>query len=225
MFEQMKAATPLGADFLNPGNKYKVPLETLSLNLALVLGTAGLPHILIRFYTVKDAKTARKSVVSATWIIGVFYIMTVFLGFGAAAFVGFEDILAADKAGNMAAPLLAQALGGDFLFAFISAIAFATILAVVTGLVLSAASAFAHDIYSQIIRKGNATEKEQMLAARWASIGVSVLSILLAVFAQSLNVAFLVSLAFAVAASANLPLIIFTVFGSVLMQPERWQAA
>ena len=210
MFEQMKAATPLGADFLNPGNKYKVPLETLSLNLALVLGTAGLPHILIRFYTVKDAKTARKSVVSATWIIGVFYIMTVFLGFGAAAFVGFEDILAADKAGNMAAPLLAQALGGDFLFAFISAIAFATILAVVTGLVLSAASAFAHDIYSQIIRKGNATEKEQMLAARWASIGVSVLSILLAVFAQSLNVAFLVSLAFAVAASANL--IIFTVF-------------
>ncbi|WP_145644167.1 solute symporter family protein, partial [Bacillus licheniformis] len=212
MFEQMKTATPLGADFLNPGNKYKVPLETLSLNLALVLGTAGLPHILIRFYTVKDAKTARKSVVSATWIIGIFYIMTVFLGFGAAAFVGFENILAADKAGNMAAPLLAQALGGDFLFAFVSAIAFATILAVVTGLVLSAASAFAHDIYSQIIRKGAATEKEQMIAARWASIGVSVLSILLAVFAQSLNVAFLVSLAFAVAASANLPLIIFTVF-------------
>ncbi|WP_307892823.1 solute symporter family protein [Bacillus swezeyi] len=212
MFEQMKTATPLGADFLNPGNKYKVPLETLSLNLALVLGTAGLPHILIRFYTVKDAKTARKSVVSATWIIGIFYIMTVFLGFGAAAFVGFENILAADQAGNMAAPLLAQALGGDFLFAFVSAIAFATILAVVTGLVLSAASAFAHDIYSQIIRKGAATEKEQMIAARWASIGVSVLSILLAVFAQSLNVAFLVSLAFAVAASANLPLIIFTVF-------------
>lgn len=212
MFEQMKTATPLGADFLNPGNKYKVPLETLSLNLALVLGTAGLPHILIRFYTVKDAKTARKSVVSATWIIGIFYIMTVFLGFGAAAFVGFENILAADKAGNMAAPPLAQALGGDFLFAFVSAIAFATILAVVTGLVLSAASAFAHDIYSQIIRKGAATEKEQMIAARWASIGVSVLSILLAVFAQSLNVAFLVSLAFAVAASANLPLIIFTVF-------------
>lgn len=111
MFEQMKTATPLGADFLNPGNKYKVPLETLSLNLALVLGTAGLPHILIRFYTVKDAKTARTSVVSATWIIGVFYIMTVFLGFGAAAFVGFEAITAADQAGNMAAPLLAKALG------------------------------------------------------------------------------------------------------------------
>ncbi|UTL72502.1 solute symporter family protein [Bacillus halotolerans] len=212
MFEQMKTATPLGADFLNPGNKYKVPLETLSLNLALVLGTAGLPHILIRFYTVKDAKTARASVVSATWIIGVFYIMTVFLGFGAAAFVGFDAITAADPAGNMAAPLLAKALGGDFLFAFVSAIAFATILAVVTGLVLSAASAFAHDIYSQIIRKGEATEKEQMKAARWASVAVSVLSIILAIFAQSLNVAFLVALAFAVAASANLPLIVFTVF-------------
>lgn len=189
-----------------------MPLETLSLNLALVLGTAGLPHILIRFYTVKDAKTARTSVVSATWIIGVFYIMTVFLGFGAAAFVGFDAITAADQAGNMAAPLLAKALGGDFLFAFVSAIAFATILAVVTGLVLSAASAFAHDIYSQIIRKGEATEKEQMKAARWASVAVSVLSILLAIFAQSLNVAFLVALAFAVAASANLPLIVFTVF-------------
>ncbi|NPC94556.1 cation acetate symporter [Bacillus sp. WMMC1349] len=212
MFEKMKTATPLGPDFLNPGNKYNDPLETLSLNLALVLGTAGLPHILIRFYTVKNAKIARKSVVSATWFIGIFYIMTVFLGFGAAAFVGFDNILAADQAGNMAAPLLAQALGGDFLFAFVSAIAFATILAVVTGLVLSAASAFAHDIYSQIIRKGKATEKEQMVAARWASIGVSILSILLAIFAQSLNVAFLVSLAFAVAASANLPLILFTVF-------------
>ncbi|WP_406621091.1 cation acetate symporter [Bacillus atrophaeus] len=212
MFEQMKTATPLGADFLNPGNKYKVPIETLSLNLALVLGTAGLPHILIRFYTVKDAKTARTSVVSATWIIGIFYIMTVFLGFGSAAFVGFDAITAADQAGNMAAPLLAKALGGDFLFAFVSAIAFATILAVVTGLVLSAASAFAHDIYSQIIRKGNATEKEQMKAARWASVAVSVLSIILAIFAQSLNVAFLVALAFAVAASANLPLIVFTVF-------------
>ncbi|ALC82819.1 MULTISPECIES: solute symporter family protein [Bacillus] len=212
MFEQMKAATPLGTDFLNPGNKYNVPMETLSLNLALVLGTAGLPHILIRFYTVRDAQTARKSVVSATWIIGIFYIMTVFLGFGAAAFVGTDAILEGDAAGNMAAPLLAQALGGDFLFAFVSAVAFATILAVVTGLVLSAASAFAHDIYSQIIRKGEATEKEQMVAARWASIGVSVLSILLAIFAQSLNVAFLVALAFAVAASANLPLIIFTVF-------------
>ncbi|WCR27678.1 cation acetate symporter [Paenibacillus thiaminolyticus] len=212
MFEQMKTATPLGEAFLNPGNKYTNSLDTLSLNLGLVLGTAGLPHILIRFFTVKDAPTARSSVVYATWIIGLFYILTIFLGFGAAAFVGTEAILAADKGGNMAAPLLAQALGGDFFFALISAVAFATILAVVTGLVLSAASAFAHDFYNHILRKGQANEREQMKAARFASIGVSVLSIALALLASKLNVAFLVGLAFAVAASANLPVILFTIF-------------
>ncbi|WP_339268700.1 cation acetate symporter [Paenibacillus sp. FSL K6-1330] len=212
MFHHMKTATPLQEAFLNPGNKYKIPLETLSLNLALVLGTAGLPHILTRFFTVKDAKTARSSVVYATWIIGIFYVMTIFLGFGAAAFVGAADITAVDKAGNMAAPLLAKAIGGDFLFALISAVAFATILAVVTGLVLSAASAFAHDFYGQIVRRGESSEKEQLKMARYASIGVSIVSILLALFAQKMNVAFLVSLAFAVAASANLPVILFTVF-------------
>ncbi|MGG3504172.1 cation acetate symporter [Paenibacillus lautus] len=212
MFHHMKTATPLQEAFLNPGNKYKIPLETLSLNLALVLGTAGLPHILTRFFTVKDAKTARSSVVYATWIIGIFYVMTIFLGFGAAAFVGATDITAVDKAGNMAAPLLAKAIGGDFLFALISAVAFATILAVVTGLVLSAASAFAHDFYGQIVRRGESSEKEQLKMARYASIGVSIVSILLALFAQKMNVAFLVSLAFAVAASANLPVILFTVF-------------
>jgi cation/acetate symporter len=197
---------------LNPGNKFKLPLDTISLNLALVLGTAGLPHILIRFFTVKDAPTARKSVVYATWIIGAFYILTIFLGFGAAAFVGADDIIAANAAGNMAAPLLAQALGGDLLFAFVAAVAFATILAVVAGLVLSAASAFAHDFYSHILRKGQATEKEQMTAARLASIAVALVSMVLALFAQSMNVAFLVSLAFAVAASANLPVILLTIF-------------
>ncbi|MBW5445822.1 sodium/solute symporter [Cohnella sp. CFH 77786] len=212
MFEQMKTATPLKEAFLNPGNKYKNPLDTLSLNLALVLGTAGLPHILIRFFTVRDAKTARSSVVYATWIIGIFYIMTIFLGFGAAVFVGHEKIAAADKGGNMAAPLLAQALGGDFFFAFIAAVAFATILAVVTGLVLSAASAFAHDFYNHIVRGGKATEKEQMNVARWAAVGVAVLSIILALAASKLNVAFLVSVAFAIAASANLPVIVFTIF-------------
>ncbi|MGG3957661.1 cation acetate symporter [Bhargavaea massiliensis] len=212
MFEEVKTATPLGEAFLNPGNKFKNPLDTISLNLALILGTAGLPHILIRFFTVKDAPTARKSVVYATWIIGLFYVMTIFLGFGAAVFVGYDKIVAANPAGNMAAPLLAEALGGDFLFAFVSAVAFATILAVVAGLVLSAASAFAHDFYSHIIRHGQATEREQMLAARWASVGVAVLSILLALFAQKMNVAFLVALAFAVAASANLPIILLTIF-------------
>jgi len=212
MFNEMKTATPLGDSFLNPGNKFTSPLDTISLNLALILGTAGLPHILIRFFTVKDAVTARKSVVYATWIIGVFYVMTTFLGFGAAAFVGYDNIVAANAAGNMAAPLLAQALGGDFLFAFISAVAFATILAVVAGLVLSAASAFAHDFYGHIMRRGQATEREQMVAAKLASVGVAVLSIILALFAQKLNVAFLVALAFAVAASANLPVLIFTIF-------------
>lgn len=212
MFSEVKQATPLGDSFLNPGNKFKLPLDTISLNLALVLGTAGLPHILIRFFTVKDAPTARKSVVYATWIIGAFYILTIFLGFGAAAFVGSEDIIAANAAGNMAAPLLAQALGGDLLFAFVAAVAFATILAVVAGLVLSAASAFAHDFYSHILRKGQATEKEQMTAARLASIAVAMISMVLALFAQTMNVAFLVSLAFAVAASANLPVILLTIF-------------
>jgi len=212
MFSEVKQATPLGDSFLNPGNKFKLPLDTISLNLALVLGTAGLPHILIRFFTVKDAPTARKSVVYATWIIGVFYILTIFLGFGAAAFVGSEAIIAANAAGNMAAPLLAKALGGDLLFAFVAAVAFATILAVVAGLVLSAASAFAHDFYSHILRKGQATEKEQMTAARLASIAVALISMVLALFAQSMNVAFLVSLSFAVAASANLPVILLTIF-------------
>jgi cation/acetate symporter len=212
MFEQVGTSTPLKAKFLLPGNKFKDPLDTLSLNLALVLGTAGLPHILIRFFTVKDAPTARKSVVAATWLIGAFYVMTLFLGFGAAAFVGHPAIKAAQKEGNMAAPLLAKALGGDFLFAFISAVAFATILAVVTGLVLSAASAFAHDIYNQIVMDGKATEKQQITMARAASVGVAAISILLALFAKQLNVAFLVSLAFAVAASANLPVILFTIY-------------
>lgn len=212
MFDQMKTATPLKEAFLNPGVKYKDGIDTLSLNMGLVLGTAGLPHILVRFFTVKDAKTARSSVVYATWIIGLFYVMTIFLGFGAAAFVGTTDIVAANAAGNMAAPLLAQALGGNMLFAFISAVAFATILAVVAGLVLTAASAFAHDFYNEILKKGKATEKQQVSMARWAAIGVSVLSIILALGAQTLNVAFLVSLAFAVAASANLPVIIYTIY-------------
>lgn len=212
MFETMRTATPLGEKFLLPGNKFKDPLDTISLNLGLFFGTAGLPHILTRFYTVKDAVAARKSVVLATVLIGLFYAMTIFLGFGAAAFVGHDAIEKANKAGNMAAPLLAKSLGGDFLFAFVSAVAFATIIAVVAGLVLTSASAFAHDIYSQIIRKGQATEKQQLTAARYAAIGVAVVSILIALGAEKQNVAFLVALAFTVAASANTPVILLTIF-------------
>ncbi|GAA0437486.1 sodium/solute symporter [Lentibacillus halophilus] len=212
MFTEVKTATSHGADYLKPGLKYTQPLDTISLMLALVLGTAGLPHILMRFFTVKDAQTARSSVITATWTIGIFYVLTLFLGFGAAAFVGETNIMEANPGGNMAAPLLARAIGGEILFAFISAVAFATILAVVAGLVLSGASAFAHDLYGQIIKKGKASDQQQMLAARYAALAVSVLSIVLALFAQYLNVAFLVSLAFCIAASANLPVILYTVY-------------
>ena len=210
MFNQVSGK--LGQRFLEPGLLYINPLDNISLGLALLAGTAGLPHILIRFYTVPTAKEARTSVVWAMFIIGAFYIMTTFLGFGSAILVGQEKIIAADQDGNMAAPLLAEALGGNFFLAFISAVAFATILAVVAGLVISAAGAFAHDFYSNVLRGGKATEKEQMRVAKWASVGVGVVSIILAILAKNQNVAFLVSLAFAVAASANLSVILFSLF-------------
>lgn len=214
MFGEMKNVTApeFKGEFLNPGSQGASPLNNISLIIALLFGTAGLPHILMRFFTVRDAKTARSSVMWATWIIGIFYILTIFLGFGAAALLSREEIIAANPAGNMAAPLLAEKLGGDLLMSFVSAVAFATILAVVAGLVLSGASAFAHDIYGQVIKKGKISEKQQMMAAKIAAFSVSILSILLAIFAQDQNVAFLVSLAFCVAASANLPVIVFTIF-------------
>jgi cation/acetate symporter len=207
-----QVSAKLGQSFLEPGKLYKNPLENISLGLALLAGTAGTPHILIRFYTVPNAKEARTSVAWAMVIIGFFYIMTIFLGFGAALLVGQDHIKSADKAGNMAAPLLAEALGGNFFLAFISAVAFATILAVVAGLVISAAGAFAHDFYSNVLRGGKATEQEQMRMAKWTSVGVGVVSIILALLAKEQNVAFLATLAFAVAASANLPVIVFSLF-------------
>lgn len=212
MFSQMSSATEHGEAYLNPGLKYANGIDTISMMIALVLGTAGLPHILMRFFTVKDAKTARSSVIWATWIVGLFYILTIFLGFGAAAFVGTSEIISANAAGNMAAPLLAKVLGGDILFSFVCAVAFATILAVVAGLVLSGASALSHDLYGQIFKKGKVTEKEQVVAARVGSLIIAVVSILLALGAQTLNVAFLVSLAFCIAASSNLPVIIYTIY-------------
>ncbi|MFS0594365.1 cation acetate symporter [Cytobacillus horneckiae] len=212
MFHHVQTATPLGNDFLNPGNKYTNGLDMISFNMSLVLGAAGLPHLLVRFFTVKDAATARKSVVYSTWFIGAFFIMTIFLGFGAASFVGFNRIVEANPAGNMAAPLLALTLGGEFLYAFVSAIAFATILAVVSGLVLTSASAFAHDIYGEIIKDGKMTEKQQVLVARIVAVSVAAISIVLSIFAQSLNVAFLSVLALGIAASANLPVILCTIY-------------
>ncbi|WP_018131715.1 solute symporter family protein [Effusibacillus pohliae] len=207
-----KAAAMYGQKFLEPGLKFTNPLDQISLGLALVLGTAGLPHILIRFYTVPNAKEARKSVVWAMWIIGAFYVMTTFLGFGAATLVTKDKIIAADKAGNMAAPLLAQALGGDFMLAFIAAVAFATILAVVAGLTIAASSAFAHDFYTNVIRGGEANEQEQIRVARITAFAVGILSIVIGIAANGMNVAYMVALAFAVAASANLPVIVLTVF-------------
>ncbi|MFJ4477124.1 solute symporter family protein [Streptomyces xanthochromogenes] len=212
-----------GAAFLEPGLKYGVSgtskLDFISLGIALVLGTAGLPHILIRFYTVPTAKAARKSVNWAIGIIGAFYLMTIALGFGAAALVGPAAIKAQNPAGNTAAPQLAEYLGGGVgttggatLLAVISAVAFATILAVVAGLTLASSSSFAHDIYANVIRKGKATEKEEMRAARWATVFIGAVAILLGAFARDMNVAGLVALAFAVAASANLPTILYSLF-------------
>jgi len=208
-----------GQSFLEPGNLYKNPLDQISLGIALIFGTAGLPHILVRFYTVPNAKEARKSVVWAMVIIGVFYIMTTFLGFGAAYFVGQDVVKSFDKGGNMAAPLLAQyigggpgTVGGEFFLAFIAAVAFATILAVVAGLTISASSAFAHDFYTNVLRGGKASEAEQVKVARLTALSVGILAILIGILAKGMNVAHLVALAFAVASSANLPVIILSMF-------------
>ncbi|MFD7506174.1 cation acetate symporter [Streptomyces sp. NPDC059850] len=213
----------MGSSFLEPGLKYGInatsKLDFLSLGIALVLGTAGLPHILIRFYTVPTAQAARKSVNWAIGIIGGFYLMTIALGFGAAALLDRDTIIKSNKSGNTAAPLLAEEIGGGasstggaILLAVISAVAFATILAVVAGLTLASSSSFAHDLYANVIRKGQATQKEEIRAARWATVGIGSVAVVLGVFARDLNVAGLVALAFAVAASANLPTILYSLF-------------
>jgi cation/acetate symporter len=203
-------------DFLQPGLRYKPPygaLDLISLGLALIFGTAGLPHILIRFYTVPDARTARVSVVWAMAIIGAFYIMTTFLGFGAATIVG-RDFISANGGINMSAPLLAQVLGGQTFFAFISAVAFATILAVVAGLTISASTSFAHDFWTNVVHHGvERSPGEEVRVARITAFVVGLVSIVIAIsLGPSANVAFLVGLAFAVAASANLPAIVLSLF-------------
>ncbi|MEY3587325.1 MAG: hypothetical protein RJB32_621 [Actinomycetota bacterium] len=194
-------------------------LDLISLALALVLGTAGLPHILIRFYTVPTSKDARKSVNWAIGNIGAFYLMTIALGFGAAALVGATAITEKDKAGNVAAPMLAEhlgggagTLGGAVMLAIIGAIAFATILAVVAGLTLASSSSIAHDLYANVIKGGKATPEEEVKVARIAAFVIGGLAIVLAIAAQGLNVAFLVALAFAIAASGNLPAVLMSLF-------------
>jgi cation/acetate symporter len=213
-------AAELGQRFLEPGLYFKAPLDQISLGLALVFGTAGLPHILMRFFTVPTAQQARKSVVWAMGIIGGFYVLTLFLGFGAAKYVGPQAIANIDAGGNMAAPLLAQYLGGgpesfmgNFMLAFVSAVAFATIVAVVAGLVLAAASAIAHDLYVGVYHGGDTVPPQQQVrAARIATVVVGALAITIGIAAKGQNVAHLVALAFAVAASANFPCILMTLY-------------
>ena len=201
---------------LNPGLQYganaTTKLDFLSLGLALVLGTAGLPHVLMRFYTVPTAKEARRSVVWAIWLIGGFYLFTLVLGYGAGALIGADRIKAAPGGVNSAAPLLAFELGGPLLLGVISAVAFATILAVVAGLTITAAASFAHDIYANVIAKGKTSPKQEVKVARRTVVVIGILAIIGGIGAQGQNVAFLVALAFAVAASANLPTIIYSLF-------------
>ena len=200
-------------DALKPGNKYgKNPIDFISLGMALVLGTAGLPHVLMRFYTVPTAKEARKSVVWAIWLIGAFYLFTLVLGFGALVLVGPATIAAAPGGPNSAAPLLAAALGGPVLLGIVSAIAFATILAVVAGLTITAATSFAHDIYANVIKRGEVRPNAEVKIARITIVVIGVLAIIGGIAVQGQNIAFLVALAFAVAASANLPTIIYSLY-------------
>jgi cation/acetate symporter len=214
------SAAELGQRFLEPGLYFKAPVDQISLGMALVFGTAGLPHILMRFFTVRTAVQARRSVVWAMVIIGGFYVLTLFLGFGAARFVGPANIVGVDAGGNMAGPLLAQYIGGgansffgNFMLAFVSAVAFATIVAVVAGLVLAAASAMAHDLFVGVIRAGKeTTSRGQVFAARVATLIVGAMSIGIGIAAKGQNVAVLVGLAFAVAASANFPCVLLTLY-------------
>ena len=206
------AAQQYGAAVLGPGRLVSDPFDAISLGLALMLGTAGLPHILMRFYTVPDARTARSSVAYATAFIGFFYLLTFILGFGAMVIVGQPAIRAIDAGGNMAAPLLAEAVGGQSFLGFISAVAFATILAVVAGLTLAGAAALSHDLWVNVIRRGSAPEREQLAVARASTVLLGVLAIALGVAFKGQNVAYMVGLAFAIAASANFPALVLSIF-------------
>jgi cation/acetate symporter len=212
-----------GKPVLAPGSLVNDPIGVVSLGIALMFGTAGLPHILMRFYTVPDAATARRSLFYATCVIGTFYLVTFVLGFGATVLVGRDTILHVSGTGsNMAAPLLAEVLGGTAFLGFICAVAFATILAVVAGLTLSGAAAVAHDLWGHVVRDGKVDAKEQLEVARIATVALAVLAIALGVAFEGQNVAFMVALAFAIAASTNFPSLIlamtwkrFTTAGAV----------
>jgi cation/acetate symporter len=218
MGSAVERAGATGEKLLSPGAQYGksglTKLDFVSLGLALVLGTAGLPHILMRFYTVPTAKEARRSVVWAIWLIGLFYLFTLVLGYGAGALVGPDAIKKAPGAANSAAPLLAYELGGTVLLGLIAAVAFATILAVVAGLTITASASFAHDIYINVIKHGNVQDEQQteVKVARRTAVVIGIVAILGGILANGQNIAFLVALAFAVAASANLPTILYSLF-------------
>ena len=213
-----------GTAYLAPGLRFDNPLDLLSLGLALVFGTAGLPHIMVRFYTVASTRAARASVNWAIGVTGAFYIMSTFIGFGAAALVGAKEIVAANKPGNMAGPQLARALGGgldtfggDLFLAFMAALAIATILGAVAGLTFAAASSFSHDLYAAVVRPArHATasrgQDDEVRMARRAALVIGAVAVMLAVVFRGQNVAFLVGLAFAIAASANMPVLVLSLY-------------
>ena len=210
-------AATIGQAIMGPGSFIKDPISAISFGMALMFGTAGLPHVLMRFFTVPDAKEARKSVFWATTWIGYFYILTFIIGFGAIVLVSTNpDFLDAKGGliggGNMAAIHLANAVGGNVFLGFISAVAFATILAVVAGLALAGASAISHDIYSRVIMKGKADEAKELRVSKFATIGLGVVAILLGMAFEKMNIAFMVALAFGVAASANFPVLILSMY-------------
>jgi cation/acetate symporter len=206
------AARTYGPTVLAPGRQVTDPIDAVSLGLALMLGTAGLPHILMRFYTVRDARTARTSVGYATAFIGFFYLLTFVLGFGAMVIIGREAITKIDAGGNMAAPLLAEGVGGTPFLGFIAAVAFATILAVVAGLTLSGAATLSHDLWVSVFRGTRADEREQLVVARLATVVLAAVSIVLGIAFKGQNVAYMVGLAFAIAASANFPALVLAIF-------------
>ncbi len=239
----MEVAVRYGQGALEPGGIVAGPMDAISLGLALMFGLLGLPHILMRFFTVRDAREARVSVVYATGLVGAFYLLIPIAGFGAAAFVGRDVIAALDPGGNMALPLLAAQLGGAPLIGFVSAVAFATILAVVSGLTLAGASALSHDLYVHALRRGAPAEREQVRVARLSALAFGAAVILLGIAFEGQNVAFLVGLAFAVAASANFPALLLSIvwrrystrgavcsiatgaiasFGLILLSPTVW---
>ena len=204
-------AAKYGQQALEPGGLVSDPVDAVSLGLALMFGVLGLPHILMRFYTVPDAKAARVSVLYATGMIGYFYLIIPIVGFGASALLGRDAIRRIDAGGNMAAPLLAELLGGTPFLGFIAAVAFATILAVVAGLTLAGASALSHDIFLHVVRKGRATEAEQVRIAKIATVIFGAVAVLLGISFKGQNVAFMVGLTFAVAASANFPPLLLSI--------------